>query len=295
MSKWHVKELSSLTKVSVQTLHYYDRIDLLKPSFRQSNGYRLYIQKDVLKLQNIIALKFFGFSLKQIKNLLTVPNSFFEDFLHQADILEDKSRSLLEASKALKTIVTDSLKSTAPSWETLIKLIEVYTMTQNIDNAWVRKVLNTDELHQYATFEAELHAKSTPETKETFDHKWKALVNQIQESLVTDPRSHEGMNLAKQVLDLINGLYGEKHANLKHVLWKKGFKEGKQGANHFLTPERVQWLDLAMDAYLKHRIYTLLEKINDNPNPALEKEWRSLLKEMYGTSSCLKDRLVQKR
>ncbi len=63
MTQWYAKELSNLTQVSVRTLHHYDQIGLLKPSLRQSNNYRLYSEKDLLKLQQIIALKFFGFEL----------------------------------------------------------------------------------------------------------------------------------------------------------------------------------------------------------------------------------------
>jgi DNA-binding transcriptional MerR regulator len=71
MAQWYVKELSKLTEVSVQTLHHYDRIGLLESSVRLANGYHLYSEKDLLKLQQIVALKFFGFALSQIKTLLS--------------------------------------------------------------------------------------------------------------------------------------------------------------------------------------------------------------------------------
>ncbi len=45
MTQWFVKDLSKLTSVTVQTLHHYDRIDLLKPSLRRANGYRVYSEK----------------------------------------------------------------------------------------------------------------------------------------------------------------------------------------------------------------------------------------------------------
>jgi DNA-binding transcriptional MerR regulator len=73
MTRWYVKELSKLTRVSVQTLHYYDRINLLKPSVRLENGYRLYSEEDLLRLQQIVALKFFSFELAQIKQILANP------------------------------------------------------------------------------------------------------------------------------------------------------------------------------------------------------------------------------
>jgi DNA-binding transcriptional MerR regulator len=59
MAQWYVKDLSKLTGVSVRTLHHYDQVGLLKPSIRQENGYRLYSERDLLKLQQIVALKYF--------------------------------------------------------------------------------------------------------------------------------------------------------------------------------------------------------------------------------------------
>ena len=69
MAQWRIKEISDLTKISVRTLHHYDKIGLLKSSMRESNGYRWYSEGDLAKLQQIIALKFFGFSLGQIKTM----------------------------------------------------------------------------------------------------------------------------------------------------------------------------------------------------------------------------------
>src|SRR4029078_5820317 len=84
MTQWYVKDLSKLTDVSVQTLHHYDRIGLLKPSVRLPNGYRLYSEKDLLRLQQIIALKFFGFELTQVKSLLKGSSNALEHFTKQA-------------------------------------------------------------------------------------------------------------------------------------------------------------------------------------------------------------------
>lgn len=40
-----VKEISSLTGISVRTLHYYDEIGLLTPTEKSEAGYRLYDDK----------------------------------------------------------------------------------------------------------------------------------------------------------------------------------------------------------------------------------------------------------
>src|SRR5476649_706994 len=96
MTQWFVKDLSKLTGVSVQTLHHYDRIDLLKPSVRLSNVYRVYSEKDLLQLQEIIALKFFGFELSQVKALLTGEVGALEHFTVQAKLLEQKANTFLK-------------------------------------------------------------------------------------------------------------------------------------------------------------------------------------------------------
>jgi DNA-binding transcriptional MerR regulator len=152
MTKWYVKTLSKLTGVSRQTLHHYDRIGLLKPSLRLPNGYRCYSEKDLLQLEQIIALKFCGFELSQIKALLTGSSGAFEHFVAQAKLLEQKANNLLDASRALKSIISNVASDKSIPWETIIKLIEVYRMTQQLEHSWVREIFTPDELKQYATF-----------------------------------------------------------------------------------------------------------------------------------------------
>src|SRR3972149_8486576 len=156
MTQWYVKDLSKLTGVSVQTLHHYDRIDLLKRSVRLSNGYRVYSEKDLLQLQQIIALKYFGFKLSQIKALLGGNAGALEHFSVQAQLLAQKSKKLLDASNALKSIISDVKDDKSIPWETIIKLIEVYRMTENLDHSWVKEIFTPEELKQYAAFQTEL-------------------------------------------------------------------------------------------------------------------------------------------
>lgn len=169
MTQWLIKNLSKLTGVTVQTLHHYDRIDLLKPSARQANGYRVYSEQDLLKLQQIIACKFFGFELSQIKNLLTDASGAVEQFSAQALFLEQKAANLLDASKTMKNIISEVKDDKSIPWETVITLIEVYRMTQQLEHAWVKDIFSPEELKQYAAFETEMISHSTPEQKTAFE------------------------------------------------------------------------------------------------------------------------------
>ena len=69
-----VNEVSKLSGVSVQTLHYYDEIGLLTPQKSDHSGYRLYDEKDIESLQQILFFRELGFELKKIKEILDKPN-----------------------------------------------------------------------------------------------------------------------------------------------------------------------------------------------------------------------------
>src|SRR5690606_37621356 len=68
---WKIGELASLTGLTIRTLRYYDQIDLLPPSQYTESGHRLYTKTDLALLQQILALKQMGFSLDDIKTVIT--------------------------------------------------------------------------------------------------------------------------------------------------------------------------------------------------------------------------------
>jgi len=290
MTQWYVKELSQLTQISVQTLHHYDRIGLLKPSVRLANGYRLYSEKDLLKLQQIIALKFFGFELAQVKMLLDPQVDMIEHFSVQSQLLEKKAKTLFEASEALKNIIDDCRRyDKSIPWETIIKLIEVYRMTQQLEKTWVGKVLNQEELKQYASFEQSLKNRFTAEEQKETENSWKELVAEVQANLHKDPKSDLGIRIGKRCMDWVNQLYGKQYTALRNAIWEKGFKGGHIGAEHHVSPEIVAWLDLATEAYYRDRTYRILGKVESHPQKTVLKEWEDLLMDMCGDEQALKD------
>ena len=66
---YHIKEAAQLSGVSVKTLYHYDKIGLLVP-LKSENGYRIYSQEDLERLQVILYYKYLGFSLEKIAELL---------------------------------------------------------------------------------------------------------------------------------------------------------------------------------------------------------------------------------
>ena len=66
---YKAREFAELSGVTVRALHHYDRLGLLRPK-RTHNGYRTYGEQDLVRLEQIVALKFVGLPLRRIKALL---------------------------------------------------------------------------------------------------------------------------------------------------------------------------------------------------------------------------------
>ncbi|HSF75423.1 MAG TPA: MerR family transcriptional regulator [Microcoleus sp.] len=85
---YSVKQVSELSGVSVRTLHLYDEIGLLKPGVRTESRYRLYGEKELLRLQQILFYKELDFTLEQIGNILDDPDfDIFRAMHHHRDAL----------------------------------------------------------------------------------------------------------------------------------------------------------------------------------------------------------------
>ncbi|MGN4884707.1 MerR family transcriptional regulator [Bacillus cereus group sp. MYBK106-1] len=80
---WMISEFASVADVTVRTLRYYDKINLLKPSDYTEGGHRLYTKDDLYVLQQIQSFKHLGFSLGEIQNIILQRNVETEDFLRQ--------------------------------------------------------------------------------------------------------------------------------------------------------------------------------------------------------------------
>ena len=64
-----ISEVSKITGLSIRTLRYYDEIGLLKPTQFTESGYRLYDEKALVKLQEILFYRELDFSLQGIKDI----------------------------------------------------------------------------------------------------------------------------------------------------------------------------------------------------------------------------------
>ena len=96
---YRIKELANMSGISIRTLHYYDQINLLKPSRIEENGYRLYDGGAVGRLQQILFLKELDFPLSEIKRILDDP------YFDEMEALKMQRKILVEKRDRLNSII----------------------------------------------------------------------------------------------------------------------------------------------------------------------------------------------
>lgn len=73
MSDWMtIGQVARQSGVGVQTLRYYEREGLLEEPKRKASGYRMYKESAVMRVQWIRRAKLLGFSLHEIRELLSL-------------------------------------------------------------------------------------------------------------------------------------------------------------------------------------------------------------------------------
>lgn len=102
-----VKEVSAITGVSIRTLRYYDEIGLLKPTGLTESGYRLYDNKALEKLQEIMFFRELEIPLADIKEIMDNPNyDRKQALLTQKSLLEQKRNRL----NGIIELITDVMR-----------------------------------------------------------------------------------------------------------------------------------------------------------------------------------------
>ena len=108
-----VGEVAKKMGVTVRTLQYYDKEGLLSPSAESEGGRRLYTDKDLITLHQIISLKSLGFSLDDIKERLIsleTPADVANALTEQADDIRQKIEQLQASLSAIEQLKAEVLQ-----------------------------------------------------------------------------------------------------------------------------------------------------------------------------------------
>lgn len=195
-----VGELAKRVGITVRTLQYYDKIGLLKSSLTEG-GRRMYTGSDIMKLQQILFLKSFGFSLEEINDKILSPKSnagLGRVFVQQREILLKQIRYLNNIVNMLDTVILETKIGKDISLDKLMTIMNL--MKQGNPYSFVIRYFGDEQLKSV------VNRFDSPE-------KYKLIMNHAKEVFAqldslyrkgANPAEKEGQDLAAQWWAMVN-------------------------------------------------------------------------------------------
>ncbi len=137
-------EVAKKMGVTVRTLQYYDKEGLFSPSAESEGGRRLYTDKDVIKLHQILSMKHLGFSIDDIKNRLIsldTPADVANALTEHAAAIREKMEALSESLRAIEILKAEVLQMQSVNFKKYADIIvnlqmknEFYWLIKHFDD-----------------------------------------------------------------------------------------------------------------------------------------------------------------
>lgn len=234
-----VGEVAKKMGVTVRALQYYDREGLFSPSATSEGGRRLYTDKDIIKLHQILSLKSLGFSIDEIKNQLTsidTPDEVAAALTEQSKAIRAQIETLTQSLHDIETLKTEVLKMQSVDFKKYADIIVNLQMRN--DNYWLIKYFDDNTLDY-------LRERFDKESGLAFINKFNSLrdraVQYSSEGIA--PESAQGQEFAKEFWRLITEFTGGDMSMLPQLM-KMGeintdntdWQQKQEKLNAFLGP-----------------------------------------------------------
>lgn len=242
-----VGEVAKKMEVTVRTLQHYDKEGLLSPSAVSDGGRRLYTDKDIVKLHQILSLKHLGFSLDDIRDRLIpldAPNDVAQVLSEQAAVIREKIAGLTGSLSAIEALKAEVLEMQSVDFKKYADIIVNLEMKN--DFYWLIKHFDSETLDH-------IRSRFDRESGMAFLQKFLRLQDEairLQEAGVP-AESPAGIQFAKAYWDLILEFTDGDTAMLPKLMQmgesgelNQEWKQKQDKANIFIEP--------ALGAYFSH-------------------------------------------
>lgn len=233
-----VGELAKKMGTTVRTLQYYDKEKILTPSAMSEGGRRLYTDKDMIKLHQILSLKSLGFSLEDIKMrliALDTPADVASVLSEQAAIVKEQIESLSETLSEIVALREEVLQMQTVDFKKYADIITNLQMKNG--NYWVIKYFDDRTLdHARNNFDKD----SALEIIETYSRLNDEAVRLMNSGV--SPDSEEGQKFAGEFWDMIVKFTGGDMSLLPSLLKASSHgaptsnEEQESNTNDFIGP-----------------------------------------------------------
>mgnify|MGYP001150217994 CR=1 FL=1 len=132
-------EFARMAHVTLRTIRYYDKHDILKPSLVTESGARFYTDQDFARLQQILLLKFLGFSLDDIREM-TIDDTDYHFMLNalnvQLKLVQDRIEQMQLVEKAIQDTSAAIRSEHSIDWSQMLNLIHLTGMEKSLKNQY---------------------------------------------------------------------------------------------------------------------------------------------------------------
>ena len=128
-------QFARMAGVTIRTIRYYDKQNILKPSYINDSGARFYTDSDFARLQQILLFKYLGFSLDDIKEMVidTTDHHFILNALKlQKKLVEDRIEQMQLVNSAIDDTVSAIEKDNQLDWSQILDLIHLTGMEKSL-------------------------------------------------------------------------------------------------------------------------------------------------------------------
>ena len=132
-------EFARMAHVTLRTIRYYDKQNILKPSYVTEAGARFYTDEDFARLQQILLLKYLGFSLDDIRDM-TIDDADYHFMLNSLNIQLKLVRDRIEQMQLVEQAIQDTSdlikKEHSIDWSQMLNLIHLTGMEKSMKNQY---------------------------------------------------------------------------------------------------------------------------------------------------------------
>jgi len=132
-------QFAKMAQVSVRTIRFYDKQNILKPSYTTPAGARFYTDQDFVKLQQILLLKYLGFSLDDIKGMTIddIDYHFLRNSLSmQKKLVSDRIEQMQLVESAIDNTVSALDNDQQIDWSQMLHLIHLTNMEKSLKSQY---------------------------------------------------------------------------------------------------------------------------------------------------------------
>ena len=199
-----VGEVAKKMGVTVRALQYYDREGLFCPSRTSEGGRRLYSDKDIIKLHQILSLKSLGFSFDEIKTRLTAidtPEKAVAALTEQSDAIQLRINGLTKSLQEIEALKAEVLQMQTVDFKKYADII----VNLQMGNRYYGLIKHFDEnMLDYC------HKKFDKDTGAEFINKFNYITEKIEKCVSEGvaPDGERGQEVAKEFWQLITEFTG---------------------------------------------------------------------------------------